>query len=271
MRGSETVAHSTRSINYTPVIVPRVSVVMPVHNGARFLREAIDSILGQTFKDFELLVVDDGSTDRTAAILREVSARDSRVSVIRQERMGIPRARNRGIALARGAYVAAHDADDISLPERLAKQVDILDHHPEVAMVGSIAQWIDQRGAPLPTMAYPISDEEIRAKLHVQSCFVHGSVTFRRSCLLAVGGYREEFPLAEDVDLFFRLAERYKVANLSEVLYHWRRSDSSVSLRRTSLLQKYFLVAVELAKQRQAEGRDLLMTGTGQEKEEARG
>lgn len=244
--------------NLTSPRVPRVSVVMPVHNGATYLEEAIESILRQTFTNLETLVVDDGSTDATPEILRTLAASDPRLSVFTQDHRGITHSRNRGIASARGEYLAAHDADDLSLPDRLEKQVSFLDAHPEVAMVGSVAQWIDQLGNPIPSMGYPTEHEEIVQKLPLQSCFVHGSVLFRHSCLLAAGAYREEFPLAEDVDLFLRLSERYRVANLPDILYHWRRSDQSVSIRQMSLLQKYFKVAVELAKQRHMEGRDLL-------------
>jgi glycosyltransferase involved in cell wall biosynthesis len=230
---------------------------MPVYNDAPFIRAAIDSILGQTFTDWELIVVDDGSTDATPAIVHEAASRDGRISTITQRRSGIPRSRNRGVALARGELVAVHDADDLSVPERLARQVDFLDRHPEVAMVGSFAEWIEATGRVV-VMGFPVSDEEIRANLTSRSCFQHGSIMLRRSALQTIGGYRPEFPLAEDVDLYFRLAERFRLANIPEVLYRHRRSESSISQQRMSLLQKYVQVAIELARQRREEGRDIL-------------
>src|SRR5689334_11102780 len=127
----------------SPVIpVPRVTVVTPVYNGAAFLREAIDSILQQTFTDFEYLIIDDGSTDATPDLLREAARVDGRIRVVTREAAGVAVARNTGLSLARADLIAHQDADDLSLPDRLARQVAFLDAHPEVVMVGTFARVI---------------------------------------------------------------------------------------------------------------------------------
>ncbi len=126
---------------------PVVSVLMPTYNGERFLRPAIESILNQTFRDFELIVIDDGSRDQTAEILREFAARDNRILVLTNERnLGIAAATNRGLAAARGEFVALQDHDDISLPHRIQTELEFLHSHPEIALVGSAATLIDENG-----------------------------------------------------------------------------------------------------------------------------
>lgn len=208
--------------------MPKVSVLMSVYNGARYLPEAVESVLDQTFTDFEFIIVDDGSIGETPIILDAYN--DPRLVRLRnQTNIGLVASLNRGLAAARGEYIARQDADDISLPQRLAKQVELLDAHPQVGLVGSWYAVIDAGGREEQVIQCPTENTEIQEHLFYSNCFCHGAVIFRREALTRVGCYREEFDLAEDWDLWLRIAERYELANIPEPLYHWRLVPGSVS------------------------------------------
>jgi glycosyltransferase involved in cell wall biosynthesis len=208
---------------------PRVTVLMAVHNGARHLREAVDSILAQTFRDFEFLIVDDGSTDQSLAILASYS--DPRIVIIRNAtNVGLTKSLNIGLAAARGELVARQDADDRSYPERLASQVAFLDAHPEIAAVGAQARIIDGDGHQLPAdERKPLDAESIRFALLFSNPIVHTAATFRRKL---VDGYDERFVTSQDVELWSRLAENHPLANLPERLVDLRVHAQSVSATR---------------------------------------
>jgi glycosyltransferase involved in cell wall biosynthesis len=205
--------------------VPTVSVLMPAYNAAAYLREAADSILAQTYADFELLIVDDGSTDATPDLLSDFT--DDRVRRLRNDRnLGIPGTRNRCLAEAQGEYVAWMDADDRSRPERLQHQLDYLRQHPELAAVGSWAQVIDEAGAPLKQWHWETDPQEIREVLPGRNCIVNGSTLARRAALQAIGGFR--LLVAEDYDLWLRLTDQGAcLANLPEMLYEYRIHGTS--------------------------------------------
>jgi len=220
--------------------VPLVSVVMCTYNGERFLREAVASILGQTFSGFELIVVDDGSTDRTPQILSELQARDSRLTVLTNEHnLGIAASTNRGLAAARGQYVALQDHDDISLPQRFETQVDFLNSHPEIALVGSAATLIDETGAAYENYVEVADDLDIKWESLFRCPISHTSVMVRREVAAEVGGYALDpvLKVASDYDLLSRIAMRYRVVNLRRALVKWRRHDraSSVTWRQDQL------------------------------------
>ena len=212
-----------------PGAPPRVSVVMAVHDGARWVREGVGSLLAQTFADFELLVVDDGSTDDTAERLREI--RDPRLRVLRNGRnLGLAASLNRGIAEARGELVARQDVDDRSAPHRLARQVAFMDAHPDVALVGCWYTEIDADGAPLAAHRLPTEHADILWALHLYSPFVHSAVLWRRVPVRdAVGGYDERLAYSMDFDLWRRIADRFPVANLPEPLLDLRVHDTSMT------------------------------------------
>ncbi|MCL6622017.1 MAG: glycosyltransferase [Syntrophobacterales bacterium] len=210
---------------------PGVSVVMAVHNGALYLKEAVQSILNQTYPQFEFIIVDDASTDATPQLLEEFT--DCRITVLRNPtRIGLTASLNRGIAQARAPYIARMDADDLSLPERLACQRQFLEEHPDCALVGSPYYLMDERGRLTGLVPVLTDPEELRAGLMEQNWFGHGSVMVRRQALLEVGGYNERYAYAQDYDLWLRLAERYQVANLPEPLYCWRKREEGISQAR---------------------------------------
>ncbi len=210
---------------------PIVSVVMCVYNGERYLTAAVDSILGQTMRDFEFVIVDDGSTDGTGAILRRYAETDDRVRVATRPHRGLIESLNDGCGLARGRYIARMDADDIALPDRLAKQVAFLDEHSEVSVVGGTIQMINDEGTALETIRLPEADREIKERLPHENAVAHVTALVRKDVLRAVGGYRRAFAHAEDYDLWLRVADHYRLANLPDVLVRCRTHPGSVSVR----------------------------------------
>ena len=212
-------------------MTPRVTVLMSVYNGERYLAEAIDSILAQTYRDFELLIIDDASTDRTAEIL--ASYGDARIRVLRNEaNRGLTPSLNRGLREARGELVARHDADDRSRPERLAEQVACLDAHPEVAVVGGQADHIDAEGRRRGSSRHPLSAAAARFSLMFGSAVVHSAATFRRALVLALGGYDETFITSQDADLWTRVAQQADIRNIDRVIVDFRVHPQSVSSTR---------------------------------------
>ena len=215
--------------------VPAVSVVLPVWNGARYLPQAIESILGQSLASLELIVVDDGSTDGSLSIARSYAARDARVVVLPVVHGGLVRALNAGIAAARGRCVARMDADDVAHRDRLAAQLAFLDAHPHCVVVGSSIRIVDEEGRELCDFRYPLTHAEIEhALLTVQPAFSHPAVLMRREALLEVRGYRaERFP-SEDLDLWLRLVGRGQLANLPQPLLRYRRHHDTISARQSA-------------------------------------
>lgn len=213
------------------LIIPAVSVVMAVHNGERWLAETLASLSAQTFSDFEVVVIDDGSTDDSAAILAAAAGRDARYRVVTQTNCGLVASLNRGLTEARALLVARIDADDVAEPERFARQVAFLATRPEVAAVGSAIRIIDGDGRFLRIQTYPCGPEAV-AKAMLRGCaLAHPAVMMRRAAVQTIGGYREAFRHAEDYDLWLRLGESHALDNLPEPLLRYRRHGGSVSFR----------------------------------------
>lgn len=209
---------------------PAISVVMAVHNGQHYLRKAIESILAQTYADFEFLIVNDGSTDRTDAILTGYA--DMRIRILRNEQcFGLTRSLNLAIAQAQGHYIARMDADDISLPMRFARQLHFLQHNPEHVAVGAEVLMIDPEGWVIGVRKHAHAHGEINDRLLTGDggAMTHPVVMMRREAIHAIGGYREQFITTQDFDLFLRLAEVGKLHNLPEILLHWRQHSSSIN------------------------------------------
>ena len=227
---------------------PRVSVLLPVYNAERYLAVAVDSILGQTFTDFELIVVDDGSTDRSGEMLARYAAADPRVRVISRPNTGYVPALNEMLAAARGPLVARMDADDVSLPARFAQQVAYLDAHPDCVLVGTHVIQMDADGdviGPMSDVAF--GHDEINADLLVRGWpIVHPTVMMRTDAVRKVGGYDPTLCPNEDHDLFLRMAEVGRVENLPEVLLQYRKhaaSESSLKRARSADLITRIIVA----------------------------
>ncbi len=212
---------------------PLVSVLMPAYNGEKYLAEAIDSILTQTFADFEFIIVDDGSTDGSAQIIRDYAQRDERIRFFQHAvNRGQSSALNTGLAEARGEYIAGMDADDISLPERLRKQVDFLNKNPAIGVVATWRRLIDQDAQPLDIVEAPANHVHIVFNLVIGAVNIGGALAMmRRSLLESVGGY-DESVLVRDWELWTRLASRTRFANLPETLYLNRKHDANLTLVR---------------------------------------
>lgn len=204
---------------------------MAVYNGERWLAETLASLSSQTFRDFEVVIIDDGSTDGSAAILAAAAERDDRYRVITQTNRGLVSALNRGLAEARAPLIARLDADDLADPERFARQIAHLQAQPEVAVLGSAIRIIDEDGAFRRLQAYPCGATAVAAALLHGCALAHPAVMMRRDAVLAVGGYREAFRHAEDYDLWLRLSERHALDNLPESLLRYRQHGTSVSFR----------------------------------------
>lgn len=210
---------------------PRVSVVMAVRNGAPYLQQAVDSILHQTLRDFELVVVDDGSSDSTPDLLRRAESADPRVRVLRQEPAGLVASLNRGCRAAVAPLLARMDADDVAFADRLARQAEFLDRHPRAALVGSAVVRIDAAGREIKRNVCPTTHAEIVRELDRYNCFTHSTVMMRAERFTAAGGYRDAYLHAEDYDLWLRLAEHDELANLPDPLLYYRVYPDQVSMR----------------------------------------
>lgn len=210
-----------------------VSVLMAVYNSERYVAQAVESILNQTFQDFELIIIDDGSRDRSLSILQQYADRDPRIRLIHRENQGISRTRNQLLAEATGEFIAVMDSDDVSLPDRLKQQVDFLRQHPEVVCVGGAQEWIDEAGRFLLHRKEVESDAEIQQQMLVgHTCINNPSAMMRRSAVLQVGGYDESLAQAEDLDLFLKLGERGQLANLPNPVLQYRQHCNSISEQR---------------------------------------
>jgi GT2 family glycosyltransferase len=222
---------------------PRVTVVLPIYNAEPFLADAIGSILTQSFRDFELIAIDD-SSDTSGQILDRFARADNRVRALHQLNAGMVAALNRGLDLARGEFIARMDADDVCHPERFARQVAFLDAHPDMAVVGCAVTLIDEAGNRIREVEYPSTPEAIAAFLENGSPLAHPSVMMRRAAVLAVGGYREAYRNAEDYDLWLRMAERYRMANLPEHLLFYRQHETKGSF--THAVEQRFATRIAL-------------------------
>jgi glycosyltransferase involved in cell wall biosynthesis len=206
----------------TPVDTPSVSIVLSVHNEERFLGECLESVLAQTGVSFEVIAIDDGSTDGSRAVLDAYSARDPRLRVVHQPSAGLTRALIRGCAMARGRFIARQDADDIAFPGRLARLAEELDAHPQVVLVASASVMFGPRGELLSSWAAAGGQSE-------RDTSAHGSWMFRRDAYELVGGYRLHFRAAQDVDLRLRFERYGEVRVLPDVLYAWRIHEGQIS------------------------------------------
>lgn len=212
---------------------PAVSVVMGAYNCPRYIPYAIDSILHQTFRDFEFLLINDGSTDSTPEILQQFARRDNRIRIVHAPHGGIVAARNLGLAAARAPLICSMDQDDIALPDRLARQFAFLQQNPDVHVVGGWHETMDNKGRPIRIVHSPLHHAEIDAN-HIRghTSIAHSCTLYRTAAARAAGGYEPRSELAEDLDLWLRIAERGHLANLPHVVLRYREHAASASSRR---------------------------------------
>ena len=209
---------------------PAISVVLPVHNAEAYVREAVESILAQSFTDFECIIINDGSTDGSGAILRELAACDARIVLVERPNGGLVSALNEGIKIARANLIARMDADDVSMPERFALQHARMMEKPELAVLGSFIRVMDKAGDIIRLSEYPLTPKA--AARHVEhGCPVaHPAVMMRRDAVLKAGGYRKAFCHAEDYDLWLRMSDLgHAIANLPQPLLNYREHGANVS------------------------------------------
>ena len=219
---------------------PRVAILMTVYNAAAYVRESIDSLTAQTFPDWELIAVDDGSTDASLSVLKEFS--DARIRIFPLEKnVGRTTALRFAFDQVRSEYIAVLDADDISSPDRLARQIDFLDQHPDVALVASWARYIDAQGKVFGEFKPPVNECELLDCLGWNNPIVHSSAMYRRKLAEEVGGYPSDIVWAQDFGLILALAQRYNIAMIGDYLCQLRILTSSL----TRSLSNQILVANE--------------------------
>ncbi len=227
---------------------PVISVIMPAFNAESTLPEAIESVLSQTFSSFELLVIDDGSSDGTCNMARCYAQSDDRVRVLVNEvNVGISKSRNLALKAARGEFIACLDSDDVAEPSRLALQVAFLTEHPEVVLVGSDLVIINEQSQIVGFRTYPHNDASLRRALPRRNPFAQPASMFRAAVVQQLGGYREDLAVCEDYDLFFRMAEKGEVANLDQPLTRYRVSTTQSKTTRLRETVRHTLQVQALA------------------------
>jgi glycosyltransferase involved in cell wall biosynthesis len=232
---------------------PTVSVLMPVYNADQYLAQAVESILNQTFQDFELIIIDDGSTDHSLEILQRYAAQDKRIHLTHSENSGIAKTTNKMLSQANGEFIALMDNDDIAVPSRLAWQVDLLRNQPDVVGVSGALQFIDEQGRLLLTESpVPQDDEEIQQLLlsGYANNFPHPCAMLRRTALVEIGGYNETLVVAADLDMMLRIGEVGKLANLKEPILKYRVHMNSACGQKYELYRQEALAACQRAWQR---------------------
>ena len=219
---------------------PTISVVIPAYNAQRYLREAVQSVLAQSFVDFECIIVDDGSTDQTAAIIADLASHDARVRPLSVPHGGIVAALNAGVEAARAELIARMDADDVCLPQRFERQLEYLRRDCGCVALGSRVLLVDPYGSALWQTDQKLTSEEIEASLLRGNglAMCHPTVIMRKRAVIAAGMYATKYQWVEDLDLFLRLAEVGRIANLSDVLLHYRQHFGSVNKHKAQLQEQ---------------------------------
>ncbi len=209
---------------------PIISVLMSVYNGQTYVAEAVESILAQTFGEFEFLIIDDGSKDDSPAIVRRYEQKDKRIKFVSRTNKGLTKTLNELFAKSRGEFVARMDCDDVALPQRFALQVEALGKDPGLVCVGGNFQLIDGQGRLLTTLRPPPDDATIQKQaLAGHGAICHPAAMIRREALLKISGYDEEFKIAQDLDLWLRLGEVGKLGNVPRTVLKFRLHEGSVS------------------------------------------
>lgn len=220
---------------------PLISVLMCIYNGKKYLTSAIGSIVTQTYRHIEYIIIDDGSADNSSAIIKKIA--DPRIKLYRITHKGVARALNVGLTFAKGKYIARMDADDIALSSRLEKQVQFLEHHDDVGVVGTAVTLIDAFGNQMGVKQFPQTPKKLQSALLWTNPLIHPTVMFRKALIDRYGGYDKALDGAEDYDLWLRFAKHTYLANLPDTLLQYRIHTQSVSCQHQSRLMKAFLRA----------------------------
>jgi glycosyltransferase involved in cell wall biosynthesis len=221
---------------------PKVSVLMPAYNAEKYIAEAIESILNQTFTDFEFIIVDDGSTDQTWALIQEYATKDKRVVPVKNAvNSQICISLNNGLAIAQGKYIVRIDADDTSPADRIEKQVEFMNQNPDIVISGGKIQICNHLMQPTNLRSYNLTDESVRTSIFRYSPFAHPAVIYRLDAVKKAGLYNPDLRDAEDYDLYFRLGRIGKFGNLDCVVHNLRLSEGSISQTRGRRQEKLTL------------------------------
>ncbi len=210
---------------------PLVSVVMSVYNGGQYLHQAIESILNQTFKNFEFIIINDGSTDKSLEIIKGFAKKDRRIKAITRENKGLVASLNEGILIAKGQLIARQDADDASLPTRLEKQVNEFNKSPNLVLLGSSMKVMDEESKTLHTHYVLLGNTELKQELLVRSPFAHGSTMYKKEVAIKAGLYSQQCWPAEDYEFWLRLGSYGDFANINQPLYIYRENSSGISVQ----------------------------------------
>jgi glycosyltransferase involved in cell wall biosynthesis len=220
---------------------PLISVIIPAYNAEKYIDASIQSILKQSHQHFEIIIIDDGSTDNTWKIIQQYGEHDDRIRTYRNDaNVGIGGTRNKGIALAKGRYIAWQDADDISLPSRLQQQVSYLEAHKEIGVVGG---WLEFFGAhtKLTVRKYEEADAQLRRTIFRYSPIAQPAAMVRKECYDAVGIYNPSYTVSEDLDVWFRIGSMYAFGNVQEVVLRYRQDANSLTRARLKKMEKMTL------------------------------
>lgn len=226
------------------MVKPKISVLMPVHNGEKYLSTSIKSILSQSFKNYEFIVIDDGSIDNSLKIIESYKQKDKRIIVIRNtSNIGTTKSLNKGLLIAQGKYIVRMDSDDWSYPERLKKQYEFMEKHLDVGVSGGTIEVCDKNLNKLNVREYPLTDKAIRKIIFSYSPFAHSATIWKAELMKMVGGYNSNIPLSQDCELYFKIGQYAKFANLNTKLIKLRMHKNSSSASKDLLQEKYAIYA----------------------------
>lgn len=222
----------------------KISVLMPVYNSENYLKDSIESILNQSFTDFEFIIIDDASKDDSWAIIKEYEKNDKKIVALQNiVNIGTTKSLNTGLSLAKGKYVVRMDADDWSYPERLKKQYEFMEKHQDVGVSGGTIEVCDKNLNILNVRDYPLTDSKIRKIIFRYSPFAHSATIWNRKIMMEVGGYNENIPVSQDCELYFSVGKLSKLGNVGDKLIKLRMHGESVSISKNLEQEKYAIFA----------------------------
>lgn len=226
------------------MVKPKISVLMPVHNGEKYLSTSIKSILSQSFKNYEFIVIDDGSIDNSLKIIQGYKKKDKRIIVIQNiTNIGTTKSLNKGLRVAKGRYVVRMDADDWSYPNRLQKQYEFMEKHPEIVVSGGTIDVCNEDMEVIYTRKYPLQDKDVRKIIFLYSPFAHSATIWNAEKMKHVGGYNENIPLSQDCELYFRVGKFAKFGNINSKIVKLRTHNRSSSISKDIIQEKYAIYA----------------------------